>query len=369
MDSTPHSDLVQAIDQATAPVSVQPKVILDQLVNLCIEREASDIHFGEGSRVALRVQGKIVFVENIQTLSHEEMEAMVGQMLTSPDEHKRLERVRELDFSYTNNNGVSFRVNVFYQRGKLSAVMRMISKHIPPLEQLGVPEVIKNLLGLRQGLILVTGNTGSGKSTTIQAMLEYLNENFVEHIITIENPIEHVFADKKSIFTQRELGKDTLTIPNGLQAAIRQDPNVIMVSEVSDFEALDGVLRVAETGHLVIASMLTKNVVQTLERMIAMFPQAQHEQAQNRIADNLIAVLSQALVDRADGAGRVAVCELLINSQNIPNLLRHGNISQIPTALQGGRSEGMVTREASAAELAEQGVISQEVAAQFAAND
>jgi len=356
-----HTDLTQAMD-----ASLKSKVTLEQLVNLCIEKEASDIHFGEASRVALRVQGRIVFVENIQALGHEEMEAMTAEMIPNVDERKRLERVREIDFSYTDKNGVSFRVNVFYQRSKLTAVMRMISKHVPPLETLGVPEVIKGLLGLRQGLILVTGTTGSGKSTTIQAMLEYINENAVEHIITIENPIEHVFLDKKSIFTQRELGKDTLTVPNALQAAVRQDPNIIMVSEITDFETLDGVLKVAETGHLVIASMLTKDPTQTLERMISFFPQAQAEQAQSRIADNLIAVLSQSLVERMDGAGRVTVCELLTNtSERIGNLIRRGNLAQIHTAIQSGRAEGMVTRSDFAAALAEQGVISPETANQF----
>lgn len=364
-ESAIHSDLIQAVDQAVSQ-KAGPKVTLDQLVNLCIEREASDIHFGEGSRVALRVQGKIVFVENLSSLSKEEMEAMISEMLPNADERKRLERVREIDFSYTDKNGVSFRVNSFYQRGKLSAVMRMTSKYVPSLEKLGIPEALKDILGVRQGLILVTGTTGSGKSTTIQAILEHINENFVEHIITIENPIEHVFQDKKSIFTQREIGKDTLTVPNALQAAVRQDPNIIMVSEVSDFETLDSVLRAAETGHLVVASMLTKNATQTLERMTSLFSENQREQGYGRIADNLIAILSQALVERADGTGRVTVCELLINTGNIPNLIRHGNMPQIHTAIQGGRTEGMVSMEGFAENLAAQNIITQETAGQFA---
>jgi len=241
----------------------------------------------------------------------------------------------------------------------------MISKHLPALDALAVPAVVKDLLTLRQGLILVTGMAGSGKSTTIQAMLEYVNQNFTEHIITIENPIEHLFDDQKSIFTQREIGKDTLTFLNALQAAVHEDPNIIMLSEISDAEMLDRVLTVVETGHLVIASMLTKSAEQTLERMLLMAPQDQHDIFQRRVSDSLLAILSQGLADCADHAGRVAVYGLMLNTPDVRNTIRHGSFNQIPTLVQSGSEEGMISMQEHAVQLFEKGLITQESVAQF----
>ncbi len=341
------------------------KITLDQLINLCIEKEASDIHFGEGSRVALRVGGKIVFIENIEPLTKEESDEMIFSMIKSEDEMKRLERIREIDFSYTHKTGVSFRVNAFYERGRLSVVMRMISKYLPTVDELGIPEEIKKLLPVREGLILVAGSAGAGKSTSVQAMLEYVNQNFVEHIITIENPIEYVFEDKKSIFSQRELGKDTLTMMNALNSALRQDPNMIMVSEINDLETLNQVLTVVETGHLVIAAMSTKDAKQTLERLISMYPQNQQERAQERIADNLLCVLAQDLISRIDQPGRIAVYELLVLNSSIRNIIKRGNLSQLKTAIQAGSGEGMISMDTYAYQLAEQGVISHDEVSRF----
>lgn len=351
---------------ATAVVQTpQPKVTLDQLINLCIEKEASDIHFGEGSRVALRVEGKIVFIENIEVLSKNDTEAMIFSIIQNDDERQRLERVREIDLSYTHSSGVNFRVNVFYQRGMLSASMRMISKHLSSMEEIGIPEEVKRLLLLREGLIIVAGAAGSGKSTSIQAMLEYINQNSIEHIVTIENPIEYVFEDDKSFFSQREIGKDTLTMANALNSAIREDPNVIMVSEINDLETLEHVLTVVETGHLVIASMSTKNARQTLDRMLSMYPQNQKEQAQDRIADNMICVLAQDLVDRVDQAGRVAIYELLLFDSSIQSIVKRGNLNQLHTAVQSGAGEGMITMDTYAYQLAQQGIISQDDVSRF----
>ena len=358
----------QTQPQETAPAA-KTKVSLDQLVNLCIEQEASDIHFGEGSRVALRKEGKIVFIENIAPLSKEDSEAMIFSIILTDDEKQRLERVRELDLSYTHSSGVNFRVNVFYQRGMLSASMRMISKHIPTMDELGIPDEMKKLLTLREGLIIVAGSAGSGKSTSIQAMLEDVNKNSVEHIVTIENPIEHVFEDNQSFFTQREVGKDTLTVTNALNSALREDPNIIMVSEINDLETLEHVFTIVETGHLVIASMSTKNARQTLDRMLSMYPHNQKEQAQDRIADNMICVLAQDLVDRVDQAGRVAIYELLLFDPSIQNIVKRGNMNQLHTAVQSGAGEGMISMDTYAYQLAQQGIISQEDASRYTASE
>jgi twitching motility protein PilT len=344
-------------------------ITLDQLVNLAIEKEASDIHFGEGSKVALRVGGQFVFIENMEALSKKNADEMIFSMFTLEDEKKRLERVREIDFSFQHSSGVSFRVNVFYQRGRLSAVMRMISKHLPSMEELGIPEEMKALLAQREGLILVSGTTGSGKSTSVQAMLEYMNKNFVQHIITIENPIEHVFEDDKCIFSQRELGNDTLTLANALHSAMREDPNTIMVGDINDLESMENVLTAVETGHLVIASMPTKNIKQTLERIVSLYPQAQKSQAQERLADAIVAILAQDLVNRIDRVGRAAVFELLITNPGIRNIVRQGNMNQLRTALQSGAREGMITMDTYAYNLALQGIISQEDVERYSEQD
>lgn len=354
----------EAVPAPVAPVaesapSAAPKITLDQLVNLCIEKEASDVHFREGGRVALRVGGKIVFVENIDVLSKEETESMINDMMPNAEEKKRLERDREIDFSYTHTNGVNFRVNAFYQRGKLAGVMRMISKHVPTLEELGIPEGMKNFLDLREGLILITGAAGSGKSTTTQAILRYINENFVKHVLTIENPIEYVFEDKKSMFTQRELGKDTVNMVNALKSAVREDANVVMISEITDYKSLDQVLNLVETGHLVISTMLTRDATQTIERMLSFYPQDLKEEAQERISTDLVAVMAQDLVERQDQQGLVAVFELMFMSQSIKNIIRRGQLVQLRTAIQSSAEEGMITMDAYAYQLAEQGVISQ----------
>jgi twitching motility protein PilT len=343
----------------------EEKITLDQLVNLAIEKEASDIHFGEGSRISLRVGGQFVFIENVPVLSKKNADEMIFALLGTEAERKRLEQEREIDFSYKHSTGVGFRVNVFYQRGKLSAVMRMVSKHLPTMDELGIPEEMKKFLAMREGLILVTGTAGSGKSTSIQAMLEYVNENFVHHVITIENPIEYVFEDKKSFFSQREVGKDTLTMANALSSAIREDPNIIMVSDITDLKTLDSILTVVETGHLVISAMPTKDVKQTLERMVSMYPQNEQEQAQDRIADSLIAIMSQDLLNRIDRTGRAAVYELLIANPGIRNIIRHKNFNQLRTAIQSGAKEGMITMDTYAYQLAEQGIISQNDLAKY----
>lgn len=343
--------------QAPAPST---SITLDQLVSLAIEQEASDIHFTEGGRVALRVHGKFVFIENITELAKADAEKMIQQMLVDETEAKRLETVREVDFSYIHSTGVSFRVNAFYTRGRLSASMRMISKHLPSMEELGIPEVMKQFLGLREGLILVTGTNGSGKSTSIQAMLENVNQNEVKHIITIENPIEHIFKEEKSIFSQRELGKDTMSFSNAIHSATREDPNIVMVSEIVDKDAFDAVLSLVEMGHLVIASMSTRNVMQTIEHIISMYPHQEQEIMQDRFAENLAVIMSQDLLDRIDQSGRVALFEILIANNGVKNIIKRGSLAQLRTAMESEGAQGMVTMDNYAIHLAERGIIAKE---------
>ncbi|MBI5421950.1 PilT/PilU family type 4a pilus ATPase [Candidatus Peregrinibacteria bacterium] len=341
------------------------RTTLNQLVNLCIEKEASDIHFREGGKLALRVGGKIVFIENADPLSREDAKAMVDALLPNLDERARFEKDRESDFSYTHTNAVNFRVNLFYQQGKLAGVMRMISKHVLSMDELGIPESLKKFLSLREGLILVCGPAGSGRSTTIQSMLRHINENYVKHILTIENPIEYVFEDQKSMFTQRELGKDTLSMTSALQSALREDANVVVVSEINTLDTLDNVLKLVETGHLVIASMATRDATQTLERMVNLYPQDLRKQAQDRISHTLIALVAQDLVQRTDQPGLIAVFELMFMNQSIHSIIRRGNFIQLHTAIQAASAEGMITMDNYAYQLAERGVITQADATEY----
>lgn len=357
----PNLDPITAVSPATIGSSVNPerRITLNQLVNLCIEKEASDIHFREGGKLALRVGGKIVFIENVDKLSRDEAKGMMEELLPDPEERRRFNTLHEIDFSYTHTNGVNFRVNLFTQKGKLAGVMRMISKHVPTLDELGVPETIKKFLNLREGLIIVSGPAGSGKSTTIQSMLRYINENEVKHVLTIENPIEYVFEDNKSMFTQRELGKDTLTMASALHSALREDVNIVVVSEVSNQEILDHILKLVETGHLVIASMLTRDATQTLERMVSFYPTEMQKLAKDRLASCLEAIISQDLVQRIDQPGLVAVFEVMSMNPSIHNIVRRGNFVQLRTAIQAANSEGMITLDNYAYHLAERGIISQ----------
>ncbi len=344
--------------ESAPETSATSKITLSQLVNLCMEKEASDVHFREGGRLALRVGGKIIFIENVDVLSKEDTEAMINELITTEEE-------REIDFSYTHTNGVNFRVNIFYQRGKLAGVMRMISKHVPSLEELGVPESMKNFLDLREGLVLVCGGAGSGKSTTMQSMMKHVNDNMVKHVLTIENPIEHFFEDNKSMFTQREVGKDTKDMQSALKSAVREDANIVVVSEIHNYETLDHIIDLVETGHLVVSSMLTRNVTQTLERMINFYPENLRKEAQERLAANLVAVMAQDLVQRQDQAGLIGVFELMIKNQSIEQIIRRGNLVQLRTAIQAGAQEGMITMDGYAYQLAEQGVINQNQVNEF----
>ncbi len=335
-------------------------VTLDQIVSIAIEQGASDIHFSEMSKIALRIGGKFIFIENIDHLPKKDAEFMIKEMLPGEAEQKRFRTLREVDFSYIHSSGVSFRVNVYYSRGRLSASMRMISKHLPKMDELGIPESMKRFFSLRQGLILVTGTTGSGKSTSIQAMLDYVNDTFAYHIITIENPIEHVFKENKSIFSQRELGKDTLTFSNAIHSASREDPNIVMISEINDRETFDAILNLVEMGHLVIASFPTKNAIQTIEHIISMYPHDEQEIMRDRFSDHLAVIMSQDLVGRIDQSGRIAVFEVLIADKGVKTIIKRGSFSQLRTAMEAGMQSGMITMDAYAYQLSENGIISRE---------
>ncbi len=363
-DSTSQTTVLSQVQKEQAAM---PSINLDQLINIALEQDASSIHFKTGGRVALRVSGKFVFVENITSLSETDVQLMVDQMLQDEVLQKRLKTLRELDFSYLHDGQVNFRVNVFFAQGQLSVVMRMVAKHIPTMEELGIPEILKSFLSLREGLILVTGATGSGKSTSIQSMLNYINQNFAHHIITIENPIEYIFREQQSIFSQREIGKDTLNFVNAIRSASREDPDIVMVSEVRDRETLNAVLELAEMGHLVIASMTSRNVQQTLEHLMAMYEKEDQHLMLDRLADTIALIMSQDLLDRVDQPGRVAIFEMLVGTNAAKNVIRRGMLSQLRTVMESEAGRGMVTMDQYASQLLQKNIISAEDAQRYLA--
>ncbi len=337
--------------------NIADRVDLDDILELCIDSEASDLHFGAKARIGLRVNGKICFVENVPPLTKEQAEKIIFKLLASDEQKETLLRTREMDTSYEYKDGTSFRVNIYFKRGNIAAALRRIPRAAMTLENLGIPESVHNLIEMKQGLILITGPTGSGKSTTLQAMVEYVNKNRVEHIITIEDPVEFLFTSKKSIISQREVGDDTLSFSNSLRAALREDPDVVMIGEMRDAETIMAAINLAETGHLVMSTLHTASAAQTVNRLINAFPPEQQSQVQNRLADSLIGVVSQRLVPRCDKPGRTAIFEMMIVNAAIRNIIRSGDTGQIMNAIQGGKAEGMIKMETYAEELKNKGII------------
>ena len=332
-------------------------IALNDLLDLAIDKEASDIHFSAGSKVGLRIFGKIHFIDNIDALNKKQARNLIFALVPNPLQRKKIYEERELDASYEHYNGVNFRVNIFFKRGKVAAVLRKIASNAMSMEQLGLPPAVQDLLQKKQGLLLVTGPTGSGKSTSMQSMLEYVNKTRVEHILTIEDPIEYIFENKKSIFSQREVGKDTHSFPAALRASLREDPDVVMIGEMRDAETIQAAMKLSETGHLVISTLHTSSAPQTIARLVSSFPSTDHEQVRSRLADSLLGVLSQRLIPRADRDGRVAIYELMIVNSAIRNIIRTGDMTQIHNAMLSGREIGMILMEDYARELEAQEIV------------
>ena len=333
------------------------KVGLEDILELCIDTEASDIHFAATERIALRIDGRICFVKNVPPLDDEAAERIIFQLIHNDEAKETLIRTRELDTSYEHTDGTAFRVNIFYKKNHIATVMRRIANKAYTMEDLGVPDTVHKLIKAKQGLLLITGPTGSGKSTTMQSILEFINLTRVEHILTIEDPIEFMFKSKKSIFSQREVGNDTLSFSNSLRAALREDPDIVMIGEMRDAETIMAAMNLAETGHLVISTLHTSSAAQTIGRLVNAFAPEQQVQIQNRLADALIGVVSQRLVPRCDKPGRIAIFELMIVNAAIRNIVRTGDTGQILNALQAGRGEGMIKMETYAEEVRQRGMI------------
>jgi twitching motility protein PilT len=332
---------------------------LAELLKYAVEYGASDLHLTASRPPMVRLSGKLVPSGYPTELSPDDTKALIYSVLTD-DQKAKFEEEHELDFSIGIPGISRFRVNVFMQRGCVSGVFRTIGENIPSCQDLGLSETVQQLALLQRGLVCVTGPTGCGKSTTLAAMISLVNQERDGHIITIEDPIEFLHPHIRSTINQRELGSDTYSFPRALKAVLREDPNVILVGEMRDLETIAAALTLAETGHLVLSTLHTQDAAQTVDRIIDVFPPYQQEQIRVMLAATLKGVISQVLIPRADGQGRVAAREILVVTSAISALIREGKTHQIYSAVQTGSSYGMCTMEKSLAELHQAGLITEE---------
>lgn len=305
---------------------------IEELLNILIERKGSDLHLKVGRPPLTRIHGRLIPTE-LKVLTPVDTKELIYSML-NPVQIQRFEKELELDISYTYKNMARFRVNVFRQRGVVGAVIRMIPYKIPAINELGLPAVLKDLASKDKGLILVTGPTGCGKSTTLAALIDYINSTRECHIITIEDPIEFVYQDNLSAINQREIELDTKSFKDALKHVLRQDPDVILIGEMRDLETMSIAMTAAETGHLVFSTLHTNDAVQSVDRIIDSFPVNQQQQIRIQLSLVLQGVISQRLLNRADGSGRVAAVEIMINSPTIKKLIEEGKTSEIHKAIE-----------------------------------
>jgi twitching motility protein PilT len=334
---------------------------IDDLLERMVARGASDLHLSVGSKPAIRVNGHIERLEEHEPLVGEDTQRLLYQILSS-EQQKNFEIKRQLDFAHQVPGLARFRVNVYFQREQVGAAFRLIPESIKTLEELNLPPSLHALATKPRGLVLVTGPTGSGKSTTLASLIDEVNRSRAEHILTIEDPVEFVHKHKKCIVNQREIGVDATSFAEGLRAALRQDPDVILVGEMRDLETIGTALTAAETGHLVLGTLHTQSASSTIDRIIDVFPPEQQAQVRMQIAGALQGVITQALLPTADGAGRVAALEILLPDDATRNLIRQGKVEQIYTIMQTGTQKGMQTMEQSLAELTLRRVLTLDVA-------
>ena len=314
---------------------------ITQLLAFSVKNKASDLHLSSGLPPMIRVHGDVRRI-NVDALDHKTVHAMVYDIM-SDSQRKTYEEFLEVDFSFEIEGLARFRVNAFNQNRGAAAVFRTIPSKILTLEQLNAPKIFGDLALKPRGLVLVTGPTGSGKSTTLAAMVDFINANDPAHILTVEDPIEFVHTSQKSLINQRELGKNTLSFANALKSALREDPDVILVGEMRDLETIRLALTAAETGHLVFGTLHTSSAAKTIDRVIDVFPAAEKEMVRAMLSESIRGIVSQTLCKTADGKGRVAAHEVMIGTPAIRNLIREGKIAQMYSAIQTGTKDGMQT--------------------------
>lgn len=329
-----------------------------ELVKLAIKNNASDLHLKVGMFPVLRIDGKLETVRD-RVLIAKDIEELVNQLL----DERQLKELRDngqIDISYSNSNIARFRINIYKQCGSYGMVIRIIPLKVPSIDELGLPHVLKDITRLKRGLILVTGPAGSGKSTTLASMVNLINEEMKCHIITLEDPIEYLHKHNKSMVTQREIGIDAISFSSALRAALRQDPDVILIGEMRDLETISIALTAAETGHLVLSTLHTIGAAKTVDRIIDAFPPYQQQQIRIQLSSVIQAIISQQLLPKANGNGRVAAVEIMIATPAIRNLIREEKTHQIENLIQVGTKLGMKTMDNSLLELYHKGIITKD---------
>ncbi|MBS1261365.1 MAG: Twitching mobility protein [Calditrichaeota bacterium] len=339
---------------------------IPDLLRFSVKYGASDLHLSVGSVPMIRIDGALKKL-NLPRSSDEELRDAVSEILT-PEQFERFEEMKEIDLSYKIEELARFRVNIFEQIEGIGGVFRTIPEEIRSFEELSLPEVLRDLSLKDRGLVLLTGPTGSGKSTTLATMIDNVNENKQVHIITIEDPVEFFHTSKSCMINQRELGASTHSFANALRSALREDPDVILVGEMRDLETISLALTAAETGHLVLATLHTSGAAKTIDRIIDTFPASQKMQVRSMLAESLQAVVQQKLLPRKDGKGRIVATEVMVANTAVRNLIREDKIYQIPSVVQSGGKEGMHSLDQDLQRLLHQGLIDRETAAFVADN-
>jgi len=337
-----------------------------ELLAFSVKNSASDLHLSAGLPPMIRVHGDVRRI-NLPPMEHKDVHAMVYDIMND-GQRKFYEENLECDFSFAIPNLARFRVNAFVQNRGAGAVLRTIPSKVLTMEELKCPPIFKEISEFPRGIVLVTGPTGSGKSTTLAAMIDHINENDFGHILTVEDPIEFVHESKKSLINQREVGPHTLSFNNALRSALREDPDIILVGEMRDLETIRLAMTPAETGHLVFGTLHTSSAAKTVDRVIDVFPAAEKEMIRAMLSESLRAVISQTLCKTKDGHGRVAAHEIMIGTPAIRNLIREAKVAQMYSAIQTGQSLGMQTLDQNLADLLKRNVISKEEARTKAAN-
>ena len=340
------------------------RAVLDKLLTYAVRRNASDIHLASGYAPIFRVHGKLRKVD-AKTIHPDELNKLIKEILT-PEQLKVFFAEKELDFAYAVKGVARFRTNIYQQLNGPSIAFRVIPERIRTLVELEVPKGVYKLARSREGLVLVTGPTGSGKSTTLAAMIDLIDTERHLHIITIEDPIEYVYKGKNCLINQRELGLHTKSFANALRAALREDPDVILIGEMRDLETISLALTAAETGHLVFATLHTNSAAETIDRIVDVFPSGQQDQIRAQFSNSVLGIISQRLVLTKDGRGRVAAMEILIATPAVRNLIREHKVHQIHSVLQTGSKYGMQSMDQHLMLLLQQGKISREEAAAYA---
>jgi twitching motility protein PilT len=345
-DQTP--DTAATADVTTT--SARMKKLLDEAVS----HKASDLHISVGVPPILRIDGKLTPVTGEEILTEDDTKKLCQSIMT-PSQLERHHARRELDFSF-GYKSMRFRVNAFFERGSMAAALRLIPKDIRTLEELGLPSALEKFTLPTQGLVLVTGPTGHGKTTTVAAMIRAINDARRTHIVTIEDPIEYLFEHNKSIIQQREIGSDTLSFSRALRSALREDPNIVVLGEMRDLETIEAAMTVAETGHLVLATLHTNNAAQTADRIIDVFPPHQQPQIRTQLANVLVGIISQRLLPRVSG-GRIAAAEIMIANSAVRNVIREAKTHQLNNIIQLSAGEGMISLDKVLSELVTKGEV------------